>query len=195
MQALLLRVLQENEVHRIGGESVIPIDVRIIVASNKCLVDEVQKGRFREDLFYRLNILSLSIPDLSQRVEDIPLLVRHFIKKFSIKYNKSSLVVNEEEMDHLIHRNYVGNIRELENLIECASILGSLSLAEKELLPCTGRILCNKQMMQKKTLSDIEHEYIMMVYNESNKDFNKTMKILGISKSTLWRKLKEFQIN
>lgn len=122
-QASLLRVLQENELERVGDYRTRKIDVRIIAATNTNLIQEVNAGRFRSDLYYRLNVFPASIPPLRERTEDIPLLIEHFLNKFHGEYNKNTLGLSDRAMDACLHYNWPGNIRELENIIERGIIL------------------------------------------------------------------------
>ncbi|NTV98630.1 MAG: sigma-54-dependent Fis family transcriptional regulator, partial [Chlorobiaceae bacterium] len=123
LQAKMLRVLQEKELERIGGTQVVPVDVRVITATNRNLEKEVAEGKFREDLYFRLNAFPITLPPLRQRREDIPVLVRHFVEKFSREFGKSAPAVRETDMMELRARNWKGNIRELANCIEQAVIL------------------------------------------------------------------------
>ena len=125
LQAKLLRVLQEGEFQRLGGTQTIKVDVRVIAATNRNLEEEVEKGRFREDLFYRLNVFPIVNIPLRDRKDDIPLLVRHFIEKYNMKMGKRIEEVPQPVMKELLEYEYPGNVRELENLIERAVILSS----------------------------------------------------------------------
>lgn len=122
-QSKILRVLQEKKITRVGGEVEIPIDVRIIAATNKNLREAIKKGDFREDLFHRLNVIPIKMPSLSERKEDIPLLVNHFLSKFKENYTGKEISINEEAMNALLEMPWTGNVRELENSIERLSIL------------------------------------------------------------------------
>lgn len=135
LQVKLLRVLQEREFERVGGTRTIKLDVRLIAASNRELEDEVKKGRFREDLFYRLNVVSLRMPPLRERREDIPLLASYFAKKFAKRLNRGALGVSAEARALLTHYDWPGNVRELENAIERAVVLGSSDVILAEDLP------------------------------------------------------------
>jgi transcriptional regulator with GAF, ATPase, and Fis domain len=123
LQAKLLRVLQEKEIERVGGLSAISINARTVAASNKNLANEVMKGRFREDLYYRLNVFPIQVPPLRQRKSDIPLLIGHFIDKHSGSNGKNNLKISPETISHLMHYSFPGNVRELENFIARAMIL------------------------------------------------------------------------
>jgi transcriptional regulator with GAF, ATPase, and Fis domain len=123
LQVKLLRVLQEKEIERIGGKEVIPVDVRIIAATNRSLQKEMQAGRFRSDLFYRLNVLPLTLPPLRERKEDIPALVAHFMHKYAQKTGRSDMEISASALQDLVAYHWPGNIRELEHLIERSILL------------------------------------------------------------------------
>lgn len=202
LQGRLLRVLQEKQVMRLGGGRVIPIDVKIITASNKYLKREMEEGRFRKDLYYRINVLTLRIPPLDRRREDIPALTRYFIRKYSEKYGKPLLEPTPDVESCLLNRKYEGNIRELEGLIERCVILSSFDaiLAEgdgerravqpvQESGPvCTDVLPPDWDGLD---LRSLEQKYIEMVYQRTGGNVQKTCEILGINRTTLWRRLKE----
>ena len=139
-QAALLRVLQEGELERVGGTKVIKIDVRIITATHEDLKEKVEAGKFRADLFYRLNVFPIIIPPLRERLEDIPLLVTHFIDKFHDKYNKLTLGISDKALNALMNHNWPGNVRELENMIERGIILtdNSQQIVLENIFPMLG---------------------------------------------------------
>lgn len=203
LQGRLLRVLQEKQVMRLGGGRVIPIDVKIITASNKYLKREMEEGRFRKDLYYRINVLTLRIPPLDRRREDIPALTRYFIRKYSEKYGKPLLEPTPDVESCLLNRKYEGNIRELEGLIERCVILSSFDaiLAEGD-----GERRASQPPVQENgpvcidvlppdwdglDLRSLEQKYIEMVYQRTGGNVQKTCEILGINRTTLWRRLKE----
>jgi two-component system NtrC family response regulator len=132
LQSKLLRLLQEKNFERIGGNQTIDVDVRIISATNKDLKEEVQQGRFREDLFYRLNVIHMALPALRDRMDDIPLLVDHFIKKCAVNLNKEVLEIAPEALRLLVNLPWEGNVRELENTIERAAILCNDNVIEPD---------------------------------------------------------------
>jgi Nif-specific regulatory protein len=140
-QSKLLRVLQEKKIEKIGAQRDIEVDVRIIAATNKNLEEEIKKGNFRLDLYYRLNVLSIYLPPLRKRLEDIPLLAEHFLVKFNKEYNKE-LSLSDEALDILMHCNWPGNIRELENCIERAALFTESSIIKAEDLSCQRNIPC-----------------------------------------------------
>ncbi|MFH5834764.1 sigma 54-interacting transcriptional regulator [Proteiniclasticum sp. C24MP] len=200
LQGRLLRVLQEKEVRRVGGNKVIPVDVRIITASNRKLQDMVEKDLFRKDLYYRINVLALRIPTLKERTEDIVLLAEHFIDKFSRLYGKKKLEVTEPLKQALLTREFEGNIRELENLMERSVIVSSFDqlLQEREAASPQAEKLKRmepgeeiKEIPENSTLKNLEDWYIQKVFHENEQNVQKTCDILGISRSTLWRKLQK----
>lgn len=200
LQGRLLRVLQEKEVRRVGGNKVIPIDVRIITASNRKLNEMVEKELFRKDLYYRINVLALRIPALKERPEDIVLLAEHFVEKFSSVYGKRPLQITEPVRKALTSRAFEGNIRELENLMERSVIVSSFDqLLQEEEAPTQNRtkrkdsaaFAIPMEIPENSTLKNLEDWYILKVYEENDQNVQKTCEILGISRSTLWRKLQK----
>lgn len=135
VQIKLLRVLQEREFERIGGEETIPVDIRIITATNKNLLEAVKNGSFREDLYYRLNVVQINIPPLRERIEDIPELATHFLNIIAQKYNKNIIGLSSEVLNIMLEYSWPGNIRELQNAIETAVVLSTTDTIQKENLP------------------------------------------------------------
>lgn len=198
LQGRLLRVLQEKEVRRVGGNKVIPVDVRIITASNRNLHEMVEKELFRKDLYYRINVLALRIPALKERTEDIVLLAEHFIEKFSSVYGKMRLPITEPVRKALASREFEGNIRELENLIERSVIVSSFDQLLQEEESTAMNITKKKEsgvydvpmvIPENSTLKNLEDWYIQKVFEENGQNVQKTCEVLGISRSTLWRKV------
>lgn len=198
MQVKLLRVLQEKEFLRIGGTTPIKVDVRFIAATNKDPLKEIKEGRFREDLYYRLNVATFKLPPLSARKEDIPLLVYHFLKKYSQEMHKKVENISEEALKVLLDYDYPGNIRELENIIARAVALSEGNTIEVHHLPEDLRkfkiFTFRKEDKKFLTLEEQEKEYIMFILKETG--WNKTLaaQILGIDRATLWRKLKKYNL-
>lgn len=196
MQAKLLRVIQEKEFFRLGGTQPVKVDVRFIAATNKDIREEIKKEKFREDLYYRLNIVQLEIPPLRERKDDIPLLVAYFLKKYSSLMKKEILKISDEAMNLLINYEYPGNVRELENIIERAVVLCSSNQIEVDHLPDDLKELKIKVFTKKEgkfmTLEELEKEYIEWILRQV--DNNKTLaaQILGIDRVSLWRKLKNY---
>lgn len=192
IQTKLLRVLQEKEFERVGNSKSIKVDVRILAATNKDLKREVEEGRFREDLFYRINVFNIDVPPLRERKEDIPLLVEHFINKYNKILNKRVKKVSAKAMDFLLDYNYPGNIRELENIIERSIIMAKDEMIDENYF---NFIEPEKKFEKKGTLKDVENELIIkyLIQNKGNR--TKTAEILGISRRSLLDKIKKYQIN
>ncbi|HBD62912.1 MAG TPA: sigma-54-dependent Fis family transcriptional regulator [Clostridiales bacterium] len=207
-QAKLLRVLQEKEIMRVGSNYSIPVDVRIITATNIDLIKAVREGRFREDLFYRLNILPIMIPPLRERKEDIPLLIKNFIAKFNDEYGRHILNISDDAINKLIDYEWPGNVRELENIIGRSIINMNINerVIQAEHLPQLLAGKKNSNGMEARaqegelvTLSDVvdraETDYIKNVYARLNKNKTETAKILGISLRSLYYKMEKYKIN
>jgi transcriptional regulator with PAS, ATPase and Fis domain len=197
MQIKLLRVLQEKEYEPLGSTKQVKTNVRIIVATNKNLSELVKEKVFRADLFYRLNVVTISLPKLCERKEDIPLLVNHFIKKFNNLKSSSIKDISPEALSVIMQYNFPGNIRELENAIEYAFIMCHDDVLQLRHLPETIMPKDTyKSYLQhnSKALYELEKNAIFMSLERNNWERSKTALELGINKSTLWRKLKKFGI-
>jgi len=198
IQAKLLRVIQEREVTRIGSSKVIKVDVRIIAATNKDLAECVKEGTFREDLFYRLNVVPINIPPLRERKEDIPLLVNHFLRKYSKKAKKEITHISKEAMEALMEYDWPGNVRELENTIERAVVLTKNNKIELEDIIYPGiaaeTSLFNLSSGKYKSLREIEKEYINRILKTFHGNKTKAAKILGIDRKTLRAKIKKYKL-
>jgi len=196
MQAKLLRVLQEKEVRRVGDTRSVSIDVRVIVASNKNLDVLVKTGLFREDLFYRLNVIPIVLPELRRRTEDIPLLVDHFLKKYADEAG-SLKRISRDALAALMQYPWPGNVRELENAIERTAILCAqeeigLEDLPRELYSSEGLSL-SRAMQEGATLEELEKEYILRVLENEQGNQTKASEILGIDRRTLYRKLQRYE--
>ncbi|MDF2572170.1 MAG: norR 1, partial [Sporomusa sp.] len=192
MQGRLLRVLQEREIMRLGGDRVIPIDVRIIAATNKDLYDLVKQGVFREDLYYRLDILQLSIPALRERGEDIMLLMNHFYKRYCIKNKKECKKMNQEAKAKLLQYSWLGNVRELKNIAERLAVLSKNSCVD---LQEVEAVLPNREKAAKDAIrsnGSLDRECLYRALEETNYHYGKAAAKLGISRTTLWKRLKQF---
>ncbi|MEA1939634.1 MAG: sigma-54 dependent transcriptional regulator [Candidatus Caldatribacteriota bacterium] len=191
-QTKLLRVSQEKEFERVGSSRSIKADVRILSATNKDLKKEMKQGKFREDLFYRLNVFNIDAPSLRERKEDIPLLAEHFISKYNKIMNKKVEKISSRAMELLLDYDYPGNIRELENIIERSMIMSKEGVIDESYF---NFINTNKQLEKKGTLKEIEKEVIIkyLIQNKGNR--TKTAELLGISRRNLQNKIKEYQIN
>jgi len=191
-QAKLLRVVQEKEFERVGSSTSIKVDTRIVAATNKDLKKEVRQKRFREDLFYRLNVFHINVPPLRERKEDIPLLVQHFIQKYNQILNKRISGISGHTMDLLMDYSFPGNIRELENIIERAMIMCTQSTIEKNVV-----YFLDKENIEQKsgTLKEMEKEMIKKYLIQNHGNRTRTAQVLGISRRSLQLKLKEYQIH
>ena len=199
MQVKLLRVIQEKEVMRVGGTQSIKVDVRFIAATNRNLQEEVKQGRFRQDLFFRINVVALTIPPLSERKDDIPLLVNHFIKKFSALMAKNIRVISPGFMDTLLRYDFPGNVRELENIIERGVALATGDSLDPGLLPedLRGMMLTTFRKREDRlpTLAEQEKAYIEWVLAETGDNKSLAAQILSIDRVSLWRKLKKYELD
>jgi DNA-binding NtrC family response regulator len=195
MQVKLLRVIQEREVMRVGGTAPIKVDVRFVAATNRNLQEEVNTGRFRQDLYYRLNVVSLRLPPLAERKNDIPLLIQHFIKKYAGLMDKKVEGISPEVTDILKQYDFPGNVRELENIIERGIALTTGNLIETSHLPEDLQESTLLTFRRKEgnipTLDDQEKAYIEWVLQETGNNKTEAAKLLGIDRVSLWRKLKK----
>ena len=196
MQVKLLRAIQEREILRVGGTEPIKVDVRFIAATHRDLHLEVENGNFRQDLYYRLNVVSLKIPPLVERKEDIPLLANYFLKKKSIEMEKDVKFISREAMDVLLNYSWPGNVRELENVIERAVALANKAEITPDLLPEYLQIYeihtFRRDSSNMPTLEQVEKDYILWVLEKCGGNRSKAAKILGIDRVSLWRKLKKW---
>jgi len=197
MQVKLLRVIEEKKILRVGGTSPIDLDIRIIAASNKDLKHEVQEEAFREDLFYRLNVVTIKLPRLAERREDIPLLVSHFMEKYSTALRKNIASITPEAMEILSGYGYPGNVRELENIIERAVALADGEVVEVEDLPPDLQKLKFLSLDGENllTLEEVERRHILKALEKTNWNRNLTSEILALPRTTLWRKMKKYDIS
>lgn len=191
-QVDLLRVLEESEFRRVGGVKPIKADVRFISATNRNLEEAVSKGQFREDLYYRLNVLPIYVPPLRDRKEDIPLLVEHFLKKIATKTNRKPQKIQPKAMELLTTSPWPGNIRELENTIERAVVLAQKEEIGAEDLPY--RLQEQPQKPSSRALKDWEKSHILFVLEENNWNISKTALDLAIDRVTLYNKIKKYQL-
>ncbi|SHM85653.1 sigma 54-interacting transcriptional regulator [Chitinophaga sp. CF418] len=197
LQVKLLRALQEKEIERIGGKGPIKVDVRIIVATNRNLKKEVAEGRFREDLFYRLNVFPITLPPLRERKEDIPALANHFIGKYSRNAGRKEMSISSKAMKELMSYNWPGNVRELEHLLERSVLLTSGNVIKEIDLPVIYKNTVKEEKDYTKTLAEMEREYIIEVLKRCNgKVFGPggAAAILGLRVSTLNSRIKKLGI-
>jgi len=198
MQVKLLRVIQEKEFEPLGGIETKKVDVRIIAASNKNLAEEVEKGNFREDLFYRLNIIHIQLPPLTDRRDDIPLLVEHFIKRFNALQGRHIKEIADDALAALMLAPLPGNIRELENIIEHAFVMCQGDIIQLSHLPQQFELYEPQQVevseQADNTFEAAETRVISQALQKHHGNRSKAAKELGISRNTLWRKMKRLNL-
>jgi two-component system response regulator HydG len=195
-QIKLLRVLQSQKFERIGGEQTLAVDVRILAATNKNLLEQVKAGQFREDLFYRLNVIPIQLPPLRERQNDIPLLARHFLRVFSERQKKELREFGSEAMRIILNYRWPGNVREIENTIEHAVVLAKGSAVEAvDLPPLLAGSGAQGPPAASKTITDTEVRLLREVLEECNWNKTEAATRLGISRSTLYEKIKKYQLN
>jgi two-component system response regulator PilR (NtrC family) len=200
LQVKLLRAIEMKEVVPVGASLPIPVDVRIIASTNKNLAKEVEAGRYREDLFYRLNVVEMHLPALAERVDDIPLLVQNFVAKFSREMGKDVRGVDNEVMKALMAHQWKGEVRELENVIERAVIFADASLITKAELPGLFEqrqdtiYSFDARRSMKEAVDEFERQYITHVLRQNQYNKELTAKALKISLSSLYRKIEELNI-
>ncbi|MBW1815334.1 MAG: sigma-54-dependent Fis family transcriptional regulator [Deltaproteobacteria bacterium] len=193
MQIDLLRVLEEHLFYRVGGTQPISVDFRVIAATNKNLEQEIKTGSFREDLYYRLNVISLKMPPLRERKEDIPLLAEQFLNRFSQETNKPIDRISREALDEMMLYEWPGNVRELENAIERAVVVGK----SRDILPEYLPIFRSEYIVtpHSKSIQEVEKNHIAQILTDNHWNISKTSKILGIDRSTLYSKIKRYEIS
>ena len=194
IQVHLLRVLEEKEFTRVGGNELIKVDVRVVSATNKDIRKAVASGQFREDVYYRLNVVTIELPPLRERKEDIPLLAQHFLKKFAMENQKEIAGFSPDATDFLLKYEWPGNVRELENAIERAVILAQNSNIEVTDLPHQNLPLA-RSASPGKMLKEAEKNHILNILTETEGNYSEAARILGISRMTLYNKAREYGIN
>ena len=196
MQVKLLRVIQEREVQRLGSTRSITVDIRLIAATHRELRDEVAAGRFRQDLYYRLDVVGMQLPPLAQRRDDIPLLAFYFLRKHAARMGRAVDDIDPEAMAVLLDYDYPGNIRELENIIERGVALAQQGQFTVANLPVTlsehAVHVVRQQAGRLPTLAEREADYIRYVLERSGENRTRAAKVLGIDRVSLWRKLKKY---
>ncbi|MFQ5584524.1 MAG: sigma-54-dependent transcriptional regulator [Calditrichia bacterium] len=202
MQLKLLRVLQEGEFERVGGTETKKVDVRIIAATNRNLEEAMRNGIFRQDLYYRLNVIPIEVPPLRERRDDIPLLVTYFLDKFNTDFNKNIEAVNDDAMMHLQSYDWPGNIRELQNLMERAIVLNKTGILTLQDFPqfishseSIEAVEMNSDLPLTNLVDDYEKKIILKALRENNFNKLRTAEKLGIHRSTFMSKLKKYNIN
>jgi transcriptional regulator with PAS, ATPase and Fis domain len=196
MQVKLLRVIQEKEVLRVGGTDAVKVNVRFLAATNRNIQDVIKTNQFRQDLYFRLNVVSLHIPPLSERRDDIPLISYYFLKKYAALMKKNVTEISEDAMSLLMNYDFPGNVRELENIVERGVALSNGNVIETAHLPEDLRELSIKTFRRKEgkipSLEDQEMAYIRWVLKEVGGNKTTAAQILGIDRVSLWRKLKKY---
>jgi two-component system response regulator HydG len=202
MQAKLLRAIQEREIQRVGSDSVLHADVRIIAATNKNLLDEVKSGHFREDLYYRLNVVTVEVPSLNERLDDIPLLAKYFLGRHAENNRKTIVDFNPLAMDCLTKYDWPGNVRELENAVERAVVLCTGNyITERELPPTVTKYVTTAELQDEPLkkmaglpLEEIEREAIIQTLKKTEGNKSEASKLLHITRTTLNNKIKKYGI-
>ena len=196
MQVKLLRVIQEKKLLRVGGSDPVNLDIRVISATNKELENEIKAGRFREDLYFRLKVVKIRVPSLRERKEDIPLLIKYFIDKYNLLYNKRIKEFSKQAREVLMKYSFPGNIRELEHIVSSAVALGEEALIDENELPEDLDRLVVETVENKDLLPLYEEEkaHIIRVLEATNYNKVRAAKILDIPRTTLWRKIKKYGI-
>jgi two-component system, NtrC family, nitrogen regulation response regulator NtrX len=199
-QSKVLRTLDEQRFTPVGGDDTITVDVRVIAATNKDLEEEISKGNFREDLFYRLNVIPFYVPPLRERKEDIPLLARHFLKEFSATYGRRPREITDDAIDGLMRYSWPGNVRELRNVMERIVIMNptAFKLDRKHLPPLVYRDGSRRLLGDASTLHQAraayERDYILKKLDENHGNVSRTAEVLGLERSHLYRKMKSLAI-
>jgi two-component system response regulator AtoC len=197
LQAKLLRVVQDGDVRPVGATKTVRVDVRLITATNQRLEDVVRQGRFRQDLFYRLNVVSIQLPPLRDRLGDLPILIHHFLKRFNARYGREVQGVAPEVLEALQGYEFRGNVRELENLIERAYALGATRTIQMADLAPLGRPRPVESPAPPDeplpTLAEMEQELIKRALRKTGGDRALAARALGISDSTLYRRLRQIR--
>jgi two-component system response regulator HydG len=202
MQAKLLRAIQEREVQRVGSDAVLHADVRIIAATNKDLLERVREGTFREDLYYRLNVVTLEVPSLAERSDDIPILAKYFLIQLAEKNRKKIVDFSPSAMDSLSRYAWPGNVRELENAVERAVVLCNGNyITERELPPSIASSFSDTDLheggaakMAGLPLEEIEREAIVQTLQKTSGNKSEAAKLLNITRTTLNNKIKKYKI-
>ncbi len=204
LQSKLLRFLQDKEVRSVGDDKTYKVDVRIICSTNRNLKKEVEEGNFREDLFYRINVINLIAPPLRERLEDLELLVPYFIEKYNISFNKNIKGITEKAYEQLRHYSFEGNIRELENIIQRAVLLSTGEYIESDLLNINTNKVMNSEnsnsenyikIYEAENMKEIEKKVIEFALKNNNQNRKWTADSLGISERALRYKIKEYNLN
>ncbi len=193
MQIDLLRVLQDKTFFRVGGVKPLVTDFRLISATHRDIAEQVESGDFRQDFLYRINVITLHVPPLRERPEDIPLLVRHFVRRFARETNREVDSVDDKAMDILLKYDWPGNIRELENVIERAVVTGRKRVITEEAFSyLTPGQVCFPSTSQPRSLAEAEKAHIARILDEEDWNISRTAKTLEVDRSTLYKKMRKF---
>jgi len=186
-QVKLLRVIQERQFEPVGGDKTIKMNARVIAATNRDLAKEVTDGRFREDLYYRLNVVSINVPPLRERKEDIPMLVTHLLHQINEDLHTKVLKISDAAMHRIVKHSWPGNIRELQNMLTRAIVLTKSDVLDESLLPIlSSKPMSHSEVNWERTLAEVEDEHIQLVFEKTGGNRAKTAKILGVSKPTIY---------
>jgi len=202
LQAKLLRVLEEEEFERVGGSRPIEVDVRVIATTNRNLAEEMEAGRFRRDLFYRLNVVPINIPSLRERREEIPVLAEHFLRIFARDRGKKEMCLSESARDRLLSYEWPGNVRELRNVLQRMAILGSVQVMEAEHIDQIVSLTSGSDSDRDtgvraavgKTIEEVEKEMILGTLRVTGGNRKETSRMLGITTRTLSNKIKTYRL-
>jgi two-component system nitrogen regulation response regulator NtrX len=202
-QAKILRILQEKKFERVGGNTLIPTDVRVLAATNKDLEQEMEAGRFRQDLYYRLNVIPLRVPPLRERKEDIPVLVNWFLKEFTMKEHEEEKTITDDALGKLMEHDWPGNVRELKNFIERLVIMVSQhAITAKDIPLLTGiqqkydaPVPWFSSDSFRNAKMDFEKKFIMKKLQEFEGNISKTAEAIGLERSNLHRKIKRYGLD
>lgn len=195
MQGKLLRVIQEREIMRVGANKPIQLDLRFIAATNKDLKHSIKQSLFREDLYFRLNVVQIAIPSLTERREDVPVLIRHFVSKFCSAFSKTVTRIEPQAERILEAYTYPGNVRELENIIERAVALTESDTITVDDLPPDLREYSVETFGKWQTLEERERDYLQKVLDYTNHNVGQAGRILDVPRTTLWRKMKKYRLS
>jgi DNA-binding NtrC family response regulator len=201
IQAKLLRVIEEREFKKVGGIEPVKVDIRLIAATNRNLKEAVEEGTFRDDLFYRLNVVTIFVPPLTERKQDIPLLANYFLDKYNISSKKDTKSISPTAMDMLLAYDWPGNVRELENIVERAVVLQQGDTILPQDLPLEMRTTTpgtthqNESLSLPATVREAEKQKITEALEQTTWRKEKAAKLLGISRKTLWQKMKAYDIH
>ncbi|MEZ5083621.1 MAG: sigma-54 dependent transcriptional regulator [Bacteroidales bacterium] len=191
MQVELLRVLESKTFVRVGGNKEIKSDFRVICATNRDLKTLVENGTFREDLYYRLNVVNITIPPLRKRIQDIPVLVDHFINKYCVSMSRNIMTIDPAALRRLEEYEFPGNVRELENMIERAIVIGNGKEIRLKDLPFGNEIISNSN----ESLHDIERKYVQQILDKYGWNISRSAKALKVDRVTLYNKIKKYGLH